>query len=116
MPMSPLHVECHSVNGSLVIYLNGDADLAGCQILEAELTRCSAQHPKLAVFDLTKLSFLSSLAMGCLIAFRRGVAERGGKVHVASPQPQVLEALVRARLRDLLPIYPNLQEALSTPL
>jgi anti-anti-sigma factor len=52
--------------------------------------------------DLSELRFISSLAMGVLVTFRRSVVRTGGRVRLAEGfQPAVKEALTRAGLLDL---------------
>jgi hypothetical protein len=53
-------------------------------------------------FDLSELRFISSLAMGVLVAFRRGAVRSGARVCLApDPHPAVREALDRAELLGL---------------
>jgi anti-anti-sigma regulatory factor len=52
--------------------------------------------------DLSGLTSISSLAMGVLVSYRRGVVRAGGRVVLAEGlQPAVREALARAELFDL---------------
>jgi hypothetical protein len=54
------------------------------------------------IFELSQLEFISSLAMGVLVAYRRAVVRAGGRVCLAADlQPGVREALDRAQLRSL---------------
>jgi hypothetical protein len=49
-----------------------------------------------------ELRSISSLAMGVLVAYRRGVVRAGGRVRLAGGlQPAVHEALARAELFDM---------------
>jgi anti-anti-sigma regulatory factor len=52
--------------------------------------------------DLSEVRSISSLAMGVLVAFRRGVVRAGGRVCLAPDlHPAVREALTRAELTSL---------------
>ena len=52
--------------------------------------------------DLSELRSLSCLALGALVAYRRGVVRTGGRVRLARGlQTVVKEALARAGLFDL---------------
>ena len=55
----------------------------------------------LVVLDLAALTFLSSLAMGALVSYRRGVGRRGVEVRLANVQAQVWSALESAGLGKL---------------
>jgi anti-anti-sigma regulatory factor len=58
--------------------------------------------------DLSEVRFLSSLAMGALVAFRRGVVRAGGRVRLFPVfLPEVEEALRRAGLLELFDPYPG---------
>jgi anti-anti-sigma factor len=82
-----------------VVRLRGEAGVAEAGALEASLLRLVARRPARVTFDLSELLFLSSLAMGVLTAFRRGVVRAGGEVRLAPAlQPRVCEALDRAGL------------------
>jgi anti-anti-sigma factor len=62
----------------------------------------AARRPAVVTLDLSELRSISSLAMGVLVAYRRGVIRAGGRVFLAGAlQPAVHEALARAELFDL---------------
>jgi anti-anti-sigma factor len=57
------------------------------------------------MLDLSELRFISSLAMGVLVTFRRGVVRSGGRVRIGEQlQPAVREALSRAGIFDLFEV------------
>jgi anti-anti-sigma factor len=86
----------------LVIRVKGDAGVKQSGALLSGLLAASACWPSLTTLDLSELRFISSLAMGVLVAYRRGVVRAGGRVRLAAGlQPPVQEALARAELFDL---------------
>jgi anti-anti-sigma factor len=86
----------------VVVHLAGEAGFRLAEPLMAALLGLSAQRSIRVVLDLSELHFLSSLAMGVLVTFRRGVVRRGGRVRLASTlQEPVREALDRAGLLAL---------------
>jgi anti-anti-sigma factor len=88
--------------GDAVIQLKGEATFTQARALEAGLLALSAWWPRRVTLDLSELTFLSSLALGVLVEFRRGVVRAGGCVRVApNLQPQVREALEAAKLFEL---------------
>jgi anti-anti-sigma factor len=92
-------------DGEVVVRVSGEAVLATASALEAGLLRVAARRPPLVTLDLSQLGFISSLAMGVLVTYRRGVVRSGGRVRLAPDlQPTVREALERAGLIDLLEI------------
>jgi anti-anti-sigma factor len=85
-----------------LIEVKGEArfDCTG-ELLNALLAP-AACRPAVVTLDLSELRFISSLAMGVLVAFRRGVVRTGGRVRLTEGlQPQVRESLARAGLLDL---------------
>jgi anti-anti-sigma factor len=86
----------------MVIRIDGEArvDCAGA-LLNGLLTP-AACRPPVVTLDLSGLHSISSLAMGVLVCYRRGVVRTGGRVRLAGElQPAVREALTRAGLLDL---------------
>ena len=85
----------------LRVAIRGEASYDQAEVLSAELLRISHDGSSLVVLDLAGLTSLSSLAMGALIEYRRGVARRGVEVRLANVQPQVWLALELAGLGRL---------------
>jgi anti-anti-sigma factor len=109
-----------------VIRIKGEARVDCAGALLDGLLAAAARRLAVVTLDLSELRFISSLAMGVLVSYRRGVVRAGGRVRLAEAlQPAVKEALARAELFDLfeaavdtapaLPAVPTLQQE-STPL
>jgi anti-anti-sigma factor len=91
----------HTAN-DLVIRVKGEASVEHAGALLDGLLTATARRPGIVTLDLSELSFIASLAMGVLVAYRRGVVRTGGRVRLAEEmQPAVREALARAELLDL---------------
>jgi anti-anti-sigma factor len=111
-PASALVVEVNQASGDMVIRVKGEAraDCAGA--LEAGLLAPAAQRPAAVTLDLSELRCLSSLCMGVLVAYRRGVVRTGGRVRLAEPMQQaVKEALTRAELLALFEAAADAEQA-----
>jgi anti-anti-sigma factor len=92
----------------LVIRLRGEARTEFAGALTDCLLSYAARRPAVVTLDLNELRSISSLAMGVLAGFRRGVARAGGRVRLAEGlQPEVREALARAELLDLFEPVPS---------
>ena len=85
----------------LRVAIRGDASFDQAEVLSAQLLRMPLDGASLVVFDLAGLTFLSSLAMGALIEYRRGVGRRGVDVRLANVQAPVWLALESAGLGRL---------------
>ena len=86
----------------LTVALRGEASFDQAEVISGQLLRIPLDRYSLVVFDLAELTFLSSLAMGALIEFRRGVGRRGVEVRLANVSAQVWLALESAGLGKLL--------------
>ena len=85
----------------LTVALRGEAGFDQADVISAQLLRIPLDSYSLVVFDLAGLTFLSSLAMGALVAYRRGLCRRGVEVRLANVAAQVWLALESAGLWTL---------------
>jgi anti-anti-sigma factor len=86
----------------LCVAIGGEASFDQAEVLSAQLLRVPLDGYSLVVLDLAGLTFLSSLAMGALVAYRRGLGRRGVEVRLANVQARVWLALKSAGLWELL--------------
>jgi anti-anti-sigma factor len=95
-------VTTSQTDDGMVIRVKGFAGIDQSGSLLSCLLGPSARRPLVVTLDLSGLCSISSLAMGVLVAYRRGVVRAGGRVRLAGElQPAVREALARAELFDL---------------
>jgi len=83
------------------VAIQGEASFDQAEVLSAQLLRIPLDAYTLVVLDLAELTFLSSLAMGALIEYRRGLGRRGVEVRLANVPAQVWLALESAGLGKL---------------
>jgi anti-anti-sigma factor len=110
--MSDFKMNLADVPGGLTVKLDGALELAACGVLDRALLGISAQKAKLVIFDLSGLTFVSSLAMGSMVAFRNGVVRSGGRVFLAGMSPLVLECFRRPRLTELFQVRDSVAQCL----
>jgi anti-anti-sigma factor len=97
-----LEIEVLDTAAGVEVRLRGQAGVLEADALETVLLRLAARRPACVIFELSKLESISSLAMGLLVAYRRGAVRVGGRVCLAGDlQPGVREALDRAQLLSL---------------
>ena len=104
------HLVATPSQDGLIIKIIGEMRLQVEQ-LERQLDRLALQRPKRVVIDLSELTSVSSLGMGVLVSHRRNVVRNGGVVYLAAVQPLVRGALCHARLDQLFPMFPTVEEA-----
>jgi anti-anti-sigma factor len=98
----------------LLVAIKGEASCDQAEFISAQLLRIPQGAYSLVVLDLAELTFLSSLAMGALIEYRRGLCRRGVEVRLANVRAQVWLALALAGLWELFqPI--DLEEQTQPP-
>jgi anti-anti-sigma factor len=85
----------------LLVAIRGEASFDQAEVIPAQLLRIPLDAYSLVVLDLAGLTFLSSLAMGALVAYRRGLWRRGVELRLANVQAQVWLALESAGLGKL---------------
>jgi len=87
----------------LIVAIRGEASFDQADVISAHLLRIPLDAYALVVLNLAELTFLSSLAMGALVDYRRGLCRRGVEVRLANVQAQVWLALETAGLGKLFP-------------
>jgi anti-anti-sigma factor len=91
-----LEVSVSEAAEELVVHVAGEAGVAQSSALTVALLRLSARRVPQVTLDLSGLSLLSSLAMGAMAAFRRGIVRAGGRVRLVACMAQtVRESLER---------------------
>jgi anti-anti-sigma factor len=85
----------------LRVAIRGEASFDQAEVLAAQLLRVPLDGAWLVVLDLAELTCLSSLAIGALVSYRRGLGLRGVEVRLANVQAQVWLALESAGLGKL---------------
>jgi anti-anti-sigma factor len=97
--VSTVEVGVFRTANGLVIQVKGEASAHSAGALLSGLLAPAACRPTLVTLDLSELASISSLAMGVLVGFRRGVIRTGGRVRLAEGlQANVREALEQAGL------------------
>ena len=85
----------------LLVAIGGAASFDQAEVISAQLLRIPVDAYSLVVLDLADLTFLSSLGMGTLVEYRRGLSQRGVEVRLANVQAKVWLALEAAGLWKL---------------
>jgi anti-anti-sigma factor len=85
----------------LQVAIRGEASFHQAEVILAELLRIPLDAYTLVVLDLAELTSISSLVMGALVDYRRGLWRRGIEVRLANVQPQAWLALELAGLWNL---------------
>jgi anti-anti-sigma factor len=80
-----------SHNATLTVELGGSLDTATAPALEKQLNAALDDQVKDLVFDLAKLTFISSAGLRIFAAARKLLKQRGEQVSFVNLQPQIRE-------------------------
>lgn len=101
-----------SVRGDYeVVSPAGDLDLHTVPALRRRLDEVRAGGRNSIIVDLTSVDFLDSSALGLLVNVQRQLAEAGGGLKVACPQPHVQKVFRITRLAEVIPIHESIDDA-----
>jgi anti-anti-sigma factor len=70
--------------------------------------------PRREVIDMEKITFVSSRAVGVILAHYQGILREGGTMRLAKVSPRVKPVLEQMRVHMLIDIFPSLEEAVQT--
>jgi anti-sigma B factor antagonist len=100
-------------NGVSKVTLRGRMDVLGVQAIDMKFTAVTATRAALVLVDLSEVSFLASLGMRTLISSAKALAQRGGHMVLANPQPNVLEVMKVSGLSSVIPVCQHVDDAVQ---
>jgi anti-sigma B factor antagonist len=108
---SSLQFTVEKRSGGLVIHLIGELGLPPhTDRLQAELNRVYADCPKILVFDMLKLSFVSSLGIGIFAEANRTLRRKSGQLKLCCVQPKVMEVFERTRMTAIFEFINKIED------
>jgi anti-anti-sigma factor len=110
--MPELQVQISESAQAAVVALRGDAGAVNVAQLERELQQLSTRKPKLWVFDLSGLTFISSVGLVSLMAFQRNMKRMGIETRLAAVPKTILDILQAAKLAHAFTIQPTVEAAI----
>jgi len=100
-------------NGIRLVKLNGVLDLNGTYSVEVPFVQhCAGDNVRVLV-DLSKVSYISSVGIPMLVNTAKSVVSRGGKFALLRPQDSVIKVLELVGIPQIIPIFDNLDSAVS---
>jgi anti-sigma B factor antagonist len=100
-PAIDYHITAHK-DGTVLLELSGDLDLATAPIVQAALRQVTSEPPPLLVIDLRAVTFLDSAGVLLLLqAYRRQRTTKQSLRLVLNPQQGVYRVLVISGLLQL---------------
>jgi len=110
-----LEIQAEQTPRGLVARVAGEMGVDEVDDLDRQLHLLTVLKPKLAVLDLARVPFISSMAIGALVRFRNQVAENGGRVALAGMQKNVRDSFLHTGLDRIFALHDSVAEALNAP-
>ena len=110
--MEILEVKTENRNRGVRIALRGELDLSTVGKVQDELRRVEASSPALVVLDLSKLTFLDSTGLRCLVTADERARDEGRRVVIVRGPEPVQRVFSITRLEERLEIV---DDASSVP-
>ena len=105
--------EVEPMPGCMVVTAAGEIDLRTAPGLDGAI-RESLQSAPCVIVDMTRVTFVDSMALGVLIGARRRANEHGGSVLLVRPPSLLRKILVTTQLQDYFAVYETLDDAVNT--
>jgi anti-sigma B factor antagonist len=99
-----LDVQSEDRNGLVHVALKGELDLSTVGKVQDELDRVEASSPPIVVLDLSKLTFLDSTGLRCLVTADERAREAGRRVVIVRGPEAVQRVFAITRLEERLEI------------
>ena len=100
--MEILEVSTEDRNGLVHVVLVGELDLSSVPKVQEELRRVEAGSPTTVVLDLSKLSFLDSTGLRCIVTADERAREQGRRVVIVRGPDPVQRVFSITRLEERL--------------
>ena len=94
------------------VLLDGRLDIEGAAAIDLRMN-VIAGSAKFLLIDLRNVSFLGSMGLRSILVPAQAVKRRGGKVALFGPVPMVEEVLKATKVDELIPIFHQLDQAVS---
>jgi anti-anti-sigma factor len=98
-------------NGIGLIKLNSKLDIIGVGEIETKFVGYCAGENVRVVVDLSEVDFLASIGIRLLVLTAKSVANRGGKMVLLNPIPEVHSVLEITGIPAIIPISSTLESA-----
>ena len=102
VPVEILDVETEDRNGLVHVALKGELDLSTVAKVQDELRRVEADEPAVVVLDLSRLTFLDSTGLRCLVTADERARDAGRRVVIVRGPEPVQRVFTITRLEERL--------------
>ena len=96
--------------GSFTVTLLGSLDTATYTILENAVEEILKTSPKVLIFDMSGVSYISSMGVSAILKTKKAVEEGNGKFFITNLQPQVKKVFDVLKALPSGIIFKNVEE------
>jgi anti-sigma B factor antagonist len=107
-----LRIDTEFVDGAVVLRLAGQLREGGADDLRQTIDDLIGSGHLRLVFDMTEISFISSVGLGQMMRAYRAAVDKG-YVRIVNPQPLVEEVFRFTKLHTLIAIFPTVEAAVE---
>jgi len=100
--MEILEIETQSTDGLVHMVLRGELDLSTVNKVQDELRRVETDTPPIVILDLSKLTFLDSTGLRCLVTADQRARDAGRRVVLVRGPDPVQRVFSITRLEERL--------------
>ena len=97
-------------NGITKLVLSGNMDIEGAGKVDLKFSVIAGARRKVAV-DLTGVAFMASMGIRTLMLAAKAMTNKGGKMVLVNPQPNVRKVLETTGVNTVIPIAGTMDEA-----
>ena len=100
-----------TTDGLVNVTFVGRLDTPSVERIQPDLVASLVPRGARAIFDLSRLDFVSSMGLRMFIMIARDLARNNGKLVLYSPQPWVNVIFTTAALHSIIPVRPDATSA-----
>lgn len=97
-----------------VVKLRGELGNNEADTFKFQVTPFLRQKPKIVVFDMTELHFITSAGLGALATVRRSIVAGGGQARLAGIREKLKSVFKISGMNQLFGTFDTLEQALTT--
>ena len=97
----------------VILHMSGQMREMGAEVLRGELDKLIEAGRFKLIFDLSDVSFISSVGLGQRMRAFRSASSNSGYVRIVNPQPLVEEVFRFTKLHTLIGIFPTIEAAIA---
>ena len=113
--MSRLNLSTSVSDGTAVIALEGELDLAGANVLEQELASPEADAARAIVLDLRDVHFMDSSGLRVIAVMLQDAQDRGRRFALVPGAAPVMRVFDITRMRERLEFVQDPREVMGEP-